>query len=1002
VDIRTKGTTGHLHHQGLRRRCLEEQNRGVVTQHALVGRAEERAALRSAVADAVSGVPSLVLVRGEAGIGKTWLAREAAERARAEGHHVLIGQCLRFGAEVTSYLPFSQAIGHWLTTGVREMRTALGAEELHDLVPSLGGPSDGRVLVELTSVLDRLQRDRPTVLVLDDLQWADPSSLDVVSYLVAGFAPGQRLAVLATCRDTELVEGHRLHGWLADAERMPGVSSVDVARMDLVGIEEMILARGEATLDTSSAHEIFGRSSGNPYLVDLLLRHSGATSSTGGAPRLDQALLASWHRLSLPGRRLTQVLAVAGGPVAVPVLLDLGRRFGLDHASVGVAEREAASEGITVRTDTGSVWFRHPLLAETIATTLDAWQSAAIHADLARAWSTSDTVDERDRATALALHHVAAGDVSQGLDWSLRAADAAEAIRSWPEVSHHLSTAVSLLPSVPADDVSHGSHVDLLVRAARACEYAGDDREAVGHYEAALSMVDRASDPRRAARFLLELHILRDIAGYGTAQLSMAEPLEVLELTQRQDASPERSLALTQLAFAEVFNGLPTAVEHAEAAVQLAETADSRRALTWALGARSQTRWGTEAGVVDAERALALAEEADEPQLLCRFTIFLSNSYQSMGRYADAAAATERGHHRLLDEGQPDYAASVGAIAAWWHFQLGNWGRLRPLVRELLTIARGRNNAGAARCVAALLSAHEGGARAADLHLLRAHELLPTAAPVGDILMSTEVQVSIVVCRFAHALDLVDLHMAEALRIDAVAADELLEYASRAAAAAVKHDPAGAGRDGMEEQFRRIETSRGTEPEPFAPAGPQDLVHPALGALHAAQRAEVLGADVAVSDLWEAACRATERAGLRTEHARALSCLAHHLLTHRSDRGRAVGALAAARTIADELGAAVLLHDIEDLALQSHVHLADAEGRREGPREVVVPADPPLTPREQEVLAGLLSGETYAQIAAHLFITDKTVSTHVSNLLRKTGTSSRIELAELARRAPEA
>ena len=67
-----------------------------------------------------------------------------------------------------------------------------------------------------------------------------------------------------------------------------------------------------------------------------------------------------------------------------------------------------------------------------------------------------------------------------------------------------------------------------------------------------------------------------------------------------------------------------------------------------------------------------------------------------------------------------------------------------------------------------------------------------------------------------------------------------------------------------------------------------------------------------------------------------------------------------------------------------------------------LPASPPLTPREEEVLDGLLSGQTYAQIAARLFISDKTVSSHVSNVLRKTGTANRIELAERARRSTSA
>ena len=92
---------------------------------------------------------------------------------------------------------------------------------------------------------------------------------------------------------------------------------------------------------------------------------------------------------------------------------------------------------------------------------------------------------------------------------------------------------------------------------------------------------------------------------------------------------------------------------------------------------------------------------------------------------------------------------------------------------------------------------------------------------------------------------------------------------------------------------------------------------------------------------------------------------------------------------------------IDDLAAQTHVTLVPSEvhGSSSPVGPTTLPASPPLTPREEEVLEGLLSGQTYAQIAMSLFISDKTVSSHVSNVLRKTGAANRIELAERARRS---
>lgn len=116
--------------------------------------------------------------------------------------HVLWGTCLRFGSEVSSYLPFLQALSTWLQSSAIPTRERVvgAARSVGDLLPALaqqvGGVDPGRVLLQLSLTVDRIAEDGPTLLVLDDVHWADPSSLDVLSYTVAGFRPGQRLLVV--------------------------------------------------------------------------------------------------------------------------------------------------------------------------------------------------------------------------------------------------------------------------------------------------------------------------------------------------------------------------------------------------------------------------------------------------------------------------------------------------------------------------------------------------------------------------------------------------------------------------------------------------------------------------------------------------------------------------------------------------------------------------------------------------------------------------------------
>ena len=173
---------------------------------------------------------------------------------------------------------------------------------------------------------------------------------------------------------------------------------------------------------------------------------------------------------------------------------------------------------------------------------------------------------------------------------------------------------------------------------------------------------------------------------------------------------------------------------------------------------------------------------SDDPELVRWSGLFLSNTYESAGRYADAAAITSSAYRTLRDEGEFDYAATMGAMAARWNFVLGRWAQARVLVRELLTIARSRNAAATSRCVAALLAAHEGNRSAALMHLRRAEELMLNPAPVGDSLAETQIQVSIALGEPLGALDRIGEHMAEVVQANPQTADEWLKHASQAAA----------------------------------------------------------------------------------------------------------------------------------------------------------------------------------------------------------------------------
>ncbi len=209
----------------------------------LVGRDAEEQVLAAMLEEAAGGQPGALFVHGEAGVGKTSLVTDACGRFAGE---VLWGACVHFGAATVPFAALGRALDSWAADAGEPARDEVlaGLDALRVLLPgvSLGEAGQlGLLLPQLDTALVRIARRRPAVLVIDDLQWADPSSLDLLAFLISGFRH-QRLAVVATVRDEDRPEGHPLNSWLAEVRRMPGVDEMRLERLGPEGTAEQVAA----------------------------------------------------------------------------------------------------------------------------------------------------------------------------------------------------------------------------------------------------------------------------------------------------------------------------------------------------------------------------------------------------------------------------------------------------------------------------------------------------------------------------------------------------------------------------------------------------------------------------------------------------------------------------------------------------------------------------------------------------------------------------------------
>ncbi|HEX2357602.1 MAG TPA: AAA family ATPase [Micromonosporaceae bacterium] len=953
-----------------------------------VGRDAETAVLRDALKRARGDEPAMVLVGGEAGVGKTRLVEEFTATLAGTDVLVIAGQCLELGEEDLPFAPFAGALRDLLR---RDGPAGFAGheQEFSRLLPELGPAAPppaaefgrGYLYDLVAGLLAERAIERPLVVVLEDLHWADRSTRDLLGYLVRSARPA-RLLVLGTYRSDELHRGHPLRAFLAELDRVRTVERLELDRLDRDGTAAILADLLETEPAPMTVDTIHQRAQGNPFFVEEL---AACASPDAGGPLPDSLrdlLLARVDRLSEGAQRVLRIAAAGGTRIGHRLLAEVA---GVPDAELEAALREAVVAQLVVADPDGEYEFRHALVREAVHDDLLPGEQVRLHARYAAAIESDPTLAGAGRAPAAIAHHwYAAHDHPKAMTAAVRAAEAAGQRYAYAEKRRLLERVLELWEQVPdAADATGLSHLDVLESTLSAALGAGDHDRAMKLARAALAEVDSGAEPQRAAKLLVRRGKLLRTFGKSDGADELLEAYRIVSgLTEPGTRGELLADIAGPLAAVDRIEGVRIA---AEAAAAAEESGDAMLLAYARLMVGTCGKWTRrEGGLAELREAAQVAAAAGDLHLLTRALVNMSDLLFALGRYAESAEAARRG---LPDAARIGITRTTGAFLLANHAEaleaLGRWddaeaicaeaARLDPpgtlalpalQLRARLRLLRGQAGAAeaVARAVAFLGKPYLQPAQRLSLHHLRA----VAALSAGDL---------------PAAVAAVTAGLADALLPDEPRyAWPLLVEAARSAVAAGDPELAALVR-------RRVADVPARYPAELAGAAE-------VAAVLADGFADGPAAREASLAAWRSVVAAWREDGQRYALARALLGLAQAAVAAGAAgataptgaRAEATEALLEVGAIAGELDAAPLRAEVATLA------------RRAGLRGAGTAANGPdlLTAREREVLRLVAEGHSNSRIAERLFISPKTASVHVSRIIAKLEVTNRGEAAAVA------
>jgi DNA-binding CsgD family transcriptional regulator/tetratricopeptide (TPR) repeat protein len=968
----------------------------MLARPALVGRSAEMDELVARLSRAAHVQGCAMFLVGEAGIGKTRLAREALVLARQQGFLVLEGSAYELEGRL-AYAPILAAFGPFLRhlDSPRQARLVSGLPDLGRLFTDLRLPAPlplgdpglekTRLFEAVARLLERLTAEAPVLLFLDDLHWADPASIELLHYLTRSVAD-QSVLVLGTYRAEEIDTARGLRQLLVSLRRAGQDWELALARLEPAAVAE--LASG--LLGSEAPGELLtllnARAGGTPLFVEELIRSlidADQLRKRGESwilstdltlvlpPTIRDLILERLRHLNATERRVLDLIAISGGAVSHAILQEV---LGWDDEVLLKTVQRLSMTGIVVE-DVGSAdvtyTLTHPLIQKVAYDELPEMTRRQTHAAFAAALERLRP-DDLDH---LARHYQSAGsqvDTLRALEVLLAAGERAYSLYANDQAARHFGTALGfmregrrteLLPSV-------------LERLGEAWERVGETAAAIAVWNEASTLYGRARNASATARLQRRLALAEwDLGHFDNAQAHLESGLRAL-------TGSEPSEELAELLHVQVIllrrrgdlNGMSTAAQNLAA---LAERLGSRRVLAEAY--LDQTRsYSADLDIVAAreviQRGLTEAEVADEPLLVQRAHDILALYAYSLGEHSVAR------YHAMLSLalarqlGAPTLELYPRSRLVSVDLMAGKWDEA---LRESVEIVATARRLGFARGIAAalgqraLVQVYRGELDEAAACLAEAHDIFG-----GGSMFDHNIFRQVAVAEMMLALERADAAgvMAALSRLNQMLTPTdipLLGQALLAEAQVMVGKP--------EHALTIVQDF-------MAQAPPHNVFAAALGNRIKGLAQQALGHTTEALACLDQAGSAFTVVEMPFEAARAH--LEWATLVATNDTALAVAALQESLAVFERLGARRYVRRARRFLYKL--------GTR--PRSTIHghSSTSPLSPREFEIVRLVAEDMTNAEIAEQLIISQRTVTTHLDRIYTRLGINSRTALVRYA------
>ncbi|WP_277949926.1 ATP-binding protein [Bailinhaonella thermotolerans] len=938
-----------------------------------VGREAELSVLDETFERACEEGAAAVLLGGEAGVGKTRAIGRFAEAATTRDALVLTGNCVELSTEGLAYAPFTAALRQLVRdVGVEDVAALLpegASRDLARLLPEFGRPDDdgetdtarARLFEQMLTLLERLAEKRPVVLVIEDVHWADRSSRDLIVFLTRNLRTAP-VMLIASFRSDELHRAHPLRPVLAELGRLDTVVRVDLPRLSRDEVAQQMAAILERAPARSQVDSVYSRSEGIPLFVEALMEADEDCLPAS----LQDLIIGSIEKLPEPAQHvLRHVSAAKSSKVGHRLLAAV---TGLAGPDLDNALRAAVTANVLVA-DAEGYAFRHALMREAVHDELLPGERARLHARFAEEIAKDRSLVPHGRGSIEIAHHwYHARNDERALVSAWEAAEKAAHALAYNEQVQLLERVLELWEKVPdAAERLNVDHTAVVLEALEAAFAVGEVEQGLKFAKGALAELDPERDPERVAQALVRRATLRSFKG---------RPGELEDLRRAESLVPEptppRAFVLSRLS---TFLFLASKdIEEGQAlndeALRIARAHGDRQLeaelrINEALAESYLGDLEASLRILREVQAIALANDFHRATL--RAMLNMTDALNHLGRSEEAialgeeAVALARRYGRFRHQG----VWLLGNIAEAYD-ALGRWDEALELTRSALATVPMRAVRGHMHLLQADIALKRGDDETAERILQEVGTVLGKAdSAAQEIIPHARMQITLHLLR--RELDAALEIAREVLSIPHLTAKAALTWplllvSERACDVAGDHPAVPAVR------------------ERIAHLAPRMFIQ---GPAAEAYRLHHAGAHDEAAAAWEA---------MKRPYPQAKSLLAAAATAARAgDREGVLVRLRAACRLAEPLRARPLLDEIEDLARRTGVTLADPEGADRADRFG-------LTPRELEVLRLVTEGRTNREIAEELFISAKTASVHVSNILTKLGVSTRVEAAAAAHR----